>query len=101
MARLVAVFVESLESPTYEYVVEYSGQARWLAMTLRMNKVWELFYRLVVLLSLTISPHFEAELVYMSKVTVQCLKYAVMCTCFVHARSVICRFVTQPGLGHW
>ena len=37
----------------------------------------------------------------MSKVTVQYLKYVVMCTCFAHARSVICRFVTQPGWGHW
>ena len=66
-------------------------------MTLRLNRVWEIFCRLVVLLSSFISPHFEHESVYMSRVTVQCLKYAVMCACFAHARSVICRFVTQSG----
>jgi hypothetical protein len=66
-----------------------------------MSRVWELLYRLVVLLSTIISPHFEAKSVYMSRVTVRCLKYAVMCTYFTYARSVICRFVTQHGWGHW
>ncbi len=98
LARLVAVFVESLGPPTYEHVVEYSERVQWFAMTLR---VWELLYRLVMLLSSIISPHFEAKSVYMSRVMVRCLKYAVMCTCFAHARSVICRFVTQPGWGQW
>lgn len=65
-----------------------------------MNRVWELFYRLVVLLSSFISPHFEHELVHMSRFTVRCLEYVVMCTCLRHARSVIYRFVTQLGWGH-
>ena len=100
LARLVANFVESLGPPTYEHVVEYSELAQWLAMTLRMSRVWELLYGLVVLLSSITSPHFETKSVYKSRVMVRCLKYAVMCTCFAHARSVICRFVTQPGWGH-
>ena len=68
-------------------------------MILCINRVWKLLYRLVVLLSLIISSHFEAKSVYTSRVTVRCLKYALMCTCFAHARSVIYRFVTQPWGG--
>ena len=100
LARLVVVFVESLGPPTYEHVVEYREREQWFAMTLRMSRAWKLLYRLVVLLSSLISPHFEAKSVYMSRVMVRCLKYAVMCTYFAHAKSVICRFVTQLGLEH-
>ena len=57
-------------------------------------------YRLVLLLSSILSPHFEAKSVYMSRVTVRYLKYVVMCPCSAHVRGVICRFVTQPGWGH-
>ena len=39
LARLGAIFLESLEPPTYEHVVEYSGRAQLLAMTLRINRV--------------------------------------------------------------
>ena len=41
---------------------------------------------------------FHSKCTYMK---IQCLKYVVMCTCFAHARSVNCRFVSQPGLAHW
>ena len=101
LARLVAVFVETFEPPIYEHVVEYSERAQWFAITLRINRVWELLYRLVVLLCSFISPHFKPESVYMSRVTVRCLKYGVVCTCFAYARKVICKLVTQPGWGHW
>ena len=69
-------------------------------MTLRMNIVWELFHKLVVLLSSFISPYFEAKSIYMFRVPVWCLKYVVMCNCFAHVISVICKFVNQPGWGN-
>ena len=48
LARLVGFFVESLKPPTYEHVVKYSERGQCFAMTLR---IWELLYKLVVLLS--------------------------------------------------
>jgi hypothetical protein len=42
ITRLVAIFVESLGPSPYEHGVEYSEWMHWFAMTLRINKVWEL-----------------------------------------------------------
>ena len=37
----------------------------------------------------------------MSGVSVLYLKYVIMRTCFAHAISIICMFVTRPGRRHW
>ena len=47
--------------------------------------------KLVVLLNLFLSPLFEAETIYMSRVSVWCLEYDVM------SIGVISMFMTQPG----
>ena len=110
---------------------------QWLAMTICVNRVWELIWvpfrkrlvmssrygyykfvyllvkyfcysivdvmfvvkkivicvdRLLVLRSLFLSPHFEAEAVYMSTVSIRFLKYAIVCTYFTHAIIVILSF---------
>ena len=60
ITRLVADFVESLKSPTYENGLEYSELAQWLAMIVYVDRVlgtllgtdWEEDSRVFVLLVL-------------------------------------------------